>query len=108
MTDVGYLPAPLVSRPAPWRVAVTTVVALLGPPAAAFVTFAASITWTGCFIECNIDHRPNHPVGALLYLLAIALLLAGPVLAGWLLRSRTAVALAVAVPVLLAAYFFVL
>ncbi|MDT7538163.1 MAG: hypothetical protein QOI82_1748 [Actinomycetota bacterium] len=101
-------PTPTAGRPAAWRVALTTVMALVGPPMAGFFAFWATVTWTGCFIDCNdaTDH-PNPLGGGLLYGIAVALLLSGPLLAGFLLRSAKAVALTLAVPVLLVLYFTV-
>ncbi|MDX6197903.1 MAG: hypothetical protein QOJ79_1054 [Actinomycetota bacterium] len=95
-------------RSAPWRVAATTVMALVGPPSAGFFAFWATVTWTGCFIDCNeaTDH-PNPVGGGLLYALAIALLLSGPVLAWLLLRSGKAVALTLVVPALIVLYFVI-
>ena len=80
----GYFPPPP-SRPALWKVLLTVVVAVIGPPAAALTAFFAAVTWSGCFIECSSSG--DHLAGGLLCVLAIGLLLAAPVLAATLLRS---------------------
>ena len=92
-------PAP----PARTRVTVgkvlTVVFSVVGPPAAALVAFIAAITWSGCFIECTGDGG-DHFGGALLGALAVALVLAAPVLAAILVRRTAWVLGALAVPVL--------
>ena len=53
--------------------------------AAALAAFVAFVTYTGCFISCS-DPQPG--AGALLGLLAVALVAAGPLLA-WLMWRTT-------------------
>jgi hypothetical protein len=76
----------------------TVLFSVVGPPAAAFLGFLAAITWTGCFIECS-DSRGDHLSGGLLGALAVAVLLAAPVLAATLVRRAVWVLGAIAVPV---------
>ena len=78
----------------------TVLASVVGPPAAAFAAFVAAITWSGCFIECSSYDDGDRTTGALLGLLAVALLLAAPVLAATLVRRWTWVLGAIAVPVL--------
>jgi hypothetical protein len=75
----------------------TVLASIIGPPAAAFTGFFGLITWSDCFIECS--GNPNHLGGGLLIAAAIALVLAGPVLAATLVRKRSWVLGAIAVPV---------
>jgi len=86
MTELRYGPAP--STPAVWRYVLITLAVLGGPPAAAVAAFVAVVTWSGCFLSCS---EPNHPVGALLGLLAAVLAVSGPALAWVLLRRWSAV-----------------
>lgn len=104
MTQTGYFapPSPTSHRPAIWRIVLTVVVAVLGPPSAAVAGFAAAVTWSGCFLSCT---GTNHGAGFLLGLLALFLLASGPVLAWVLLRSSVWVAATIAVPVLVALAF---
>ncbi len=104
MTQTGFVapPSQASHRPAIWRIALTVVVALLSPPAAAVAGFAAAITWSGCFLSCT---GTNHGGGFLLGLLALFLLAAGPVLAWVLLRSSAWVAATIVVPVLVTLAF---
>ena len=83
-----------------WRYVVTALGAVAGPPLGLFAAFAASVRWTGCFLSCN--GRPDHLGGGLLGLLAAALLMAGPALSIWLLRSWQWVAGTIALPLLVA------
>ena len=77
----------------------TVLASVFGPPAAAVVAFFAAITWSGCFIECS-QSSGDHTQGGLLWLLAGALLLVGPVLAAAMVRKATWVAVAIAAPFL--------
>lgn len=61
-----------------WRVVLVGVISLLSAGAGVVVAFIAAITWSGCFLSCTGE---NHVGGALLGLLALALVAAGPVLA---------------------------
>jgi len=88
--------------PTVWRIALTVVVAVVGPPTAAVLGFVAAVTWSGCFISCT---GANHGGGFLLGLLALCLLAAGPVLAGVLLRSCGWVAATIGLPVLVGLVF---
>ena len=88
------VPAPTASAPRPrrtgWRIAVVALATAIACPAAALAAFAATITWSGCFFSCSAT--PDHLGGGLLGLLAMFLLLAGPILAWLLFRSGRAVA----------------
>jgi hypothetical protein len=97
MTQTGYLPPVPAPRPV-WRAVVTVLASVVGPPAGAVAGFLSAITWSGCFLSC---HEPDHVRGGLLGLLALALLLSGPVLAAALMRSARWVAAAIAAPVVL-------
>jgi hypothetical protein len=78
----------------------TVLASVFGPPAAVVAAFFASIEWSGCFIECNsATDTPDHLTGGLLWLLALAFLTAGPVLAAVLVRRPAWVLGAVAAPV---------
>lgn len=98
----GYFPPPP-ARPAVWKILLTVVVAVMGPPAAAVTAFFAAVTWSGCFIGCTSSG--DHLAGGLLWGLAIALLMTGPVLAATLLRSWIWVAATIVLPVLAVAAF---
>ena len=91
-------PPPSTTRESVGRV-LTILASVFGPPAAAFTAFCAAITWSGCFIECSQPHG-DHTTGGLLWLLAVALLLAGPVLAASMVRRATCVIAAIAAPFL--------
>ena len=67
-----------------WRKAVPLVVAAVGTPAAGVTALFAAIVYSGCFLSCT---GGDHTSGALLWLLAGAFLLAGPVSAALLTRS---------------------
>lgn len=99
MTQTGYFAPPSLAshRPAIWRIVLTVVVAVLGPPSAAVAGFAAAVTWSGCFLFCT---GANHGGGFLLGLLALGLLASGPVLAWVLLRSSVWVAVTTVLPFL--------
>lgn len=84
--------APVPARREPWRVVLVILGCLVGPPAGAVVGFFGAVTYSGCFLSCG-DADPVG--GALLIGLAIALLLAGPLLALGLIRRASAVGLAV-------------
>jgi hypothetical protein len=87
MTTSPYLMARTTPRRThPVLRALLAVVAMIGAVLGALVTaFAASITWTGCFIECSGE---DHVGGALLGLLAAAVLAAGPLAVAGLYSSR--------------------
>ena len=95
MTELGYFAPtsagtqgePTSPRRAAWRAAITVLATILGPPLALFAAFAASIVWSGCFMTCE---GSDHLTGGLLWVLALGLLAAGPVLAATVMRSRTA------------------
>lgn len=91
-------PTPPPSRTATVGKVLTVLFSVVGPPAAAIAAFIAAITWTGCFIECT-DSGGDHLGGGLLGALAVALLLAAPVLAATLVRKAAWVLGAIAVPV---------
>ena len=67
------------------KVVLAVVLVAVALAAAALAAFAAHVTYTGCFISCS-DPQPG--VGALLGLLAAALVAAGPLLA-WLMWRKT-------------------
>lgn len=62
------------------RVVLALVLVLAGVLAAAVTAFFAAITWSGCFLSCE-PGGGDELAGGLLGLLAVALLVAGPVLA---------------------------
>jgi low affinity Fe/Cu permease len=99
-------PPPATARETVGKV-LTVLASVFGPPAAAVVAFLAAITWSGCFIECS-QPVGDHTGGGLLWLLAIALLLLGPVLAASMVRKLTWVVAAVAAPFLDVASLFLL
>ena len=76
----------------------TVLASVFGPPAAAVAAFVGLIVWSDCFLSCG--GGPDHVRGGLLFVLAGALLLAGPVLAATLVRKGAWVAAAVAAPFL--------
>jgi hypothetical protein len=88
------IPSRPAARPAAWRVVLVVLACLAAPPAAAVAAFVAVIVWSGCFISCDAGGG-DHLAGAALWLLAVALLVLGPVLAWLLLRSGRAVLAAV-------------
>ena len=81
-----------------WRYVVTALVAVVGPPLGLFAGFIAWVGWNDCFLSCQ--GHPDHLGGGLLGLLAVALLLAGPALSIWLLRSWQWVVGTIALPLL--------
>ena len=91
------------TRPSPalWKVLLTALAALAGPPAAAVAAFVGAITWSGCFIECSSYDQGDPVGGGLLLALAAVLAVSGPVLAAVLLRSWRAVLATIAVPAVL-------
>jgi hypothetical protein len=97
LLQYGPPPTPPRTREAVGKV-LTVLAAVLGPPAAAVTGFFGLITWSDCFIECS--GNPDHLGGGLLIAVAIALLLAAPLLAATLVRRATWVLAAIAVPVL--------
>lgn len=79
----------------------TVLGSVFGPPAAAVTAFIAAVEWSGCFIECNsATDTPDHVAGGLLWLLAVALLLSGPLFAVTLVRKAVWIGVASVVPVL--------
>lgn len=88
----------LVRRPI-WKPVVTVLVAAAGPPAGLVAAFVSLVTWSGCLLTCE-GERPDPLLGALLALLALGLMVSGPVLAWALLRSRAWVVGTVVGPVL--------
>ena len=93
MTELRYGPTVVPSpAPSPGRIVVIALATLLGPPPALVVAFIAAVTWSGCFLSCS---QPNHVGGALLFGLALLMVLAGPLLAWLLLRRWRAVGCAV-------------
>ena len=88
------IPAQAAARPAAWRVVLVVLACLLAPPAAAVAAFVAAIVWSGCFIGCD-PGGGDHLAGGGLWLLAVVLLVLGPVLAWLLLRSGRAVLAAI-------------
>jgi low affinity Fe/Cu permease len=81
------------TRPATWRLLLVALTSVAGAPAGVVGAWIAAVVWSGCFIECS---GGDHLQGGALWLLAIALLLAGPVLAWLLLRRAVAVLASVA------------
>lgn len=98
-TAPAHLPSAPSTRVVVGKV-LTVLASVVGPPAAILAAFAGSITYRGCFIDCNeaTDH-PDHLTGALLLALAALLVVAGPLLAATLVRRVGWVAGALAVPV---------
>lgn len=80
-------PAP--ARGEVWRVVLVVLGCLVGPPASVYVGFLGAITYSGCFFSCG---QAQPVLGALLLAAALALLLAGPLLAALLIRRASAVA----------------
>ena len=82
------------ARDEAWRVVLVVLGCLFGPGAAAFAGFFGLITFTGCFLSC--DGAAADPLaGGLLLVLALGLLLSGPLLAWALIRRASAVLVAV-------------
>ena len=100
---VPTVPVPTATATAPRRsvaaVIGTVVFTALSIPAALVAAFAAAVTWSGCFISCT---GPDHVAGALLWLLVVAILSAGPALAAGVLRTRKAVIVTAILPGLVA------
>ena len=118
MTLEGYFAPTNVSRtrpPAPlppavtlsgvaWRAVVSVLVTVVGVGGAIVVAFATMVVWSGCFLSCQPG---NHPLGAVLGVLTVLLLAAGPWCAarlfglrGWwpVVGGTVALALVAAVP----------
>jgi len=75
------------------KVATTVSLVLIGAAAAAVAGFIGVVTYTGCFISCS---GGNQAGGLVLYALALAFLVSGPVLARIMWRrARTPAAMAV-------------
>ncbi len=87
MTELRY--GPTSPAPGTWRTIVVALATLGGPLAALVAGFVALITWSGCFLGCS--SAPDHTGGGLLGVLAVLLLVSGPVLAGLLLKRASAV-----------------
>ena len=92
MTTTPYGPPASSVAPAPagtgvrvLKVVLAVALVAAGLAAGALAAFAAHVTYTGCFISCS---NPQPGAGALLGLLAAALVAAGPVLA-WLMWRTT-------------------
>ena len=79
----------------PWRIILVALTCLLSPPAAVIAGFAGYFFYSDCIFECT-PGSGDHLGGGLLLLLAVARLVAGPVMAWLLLRRWLAVALAAA------------
>ena len=89
-----YVTSPTPRHQEPWRIVLVVLACVLAPPPAVVAAFVAAIAWSGCFIECSTPD-PDYAWGGGLGVLALALLLLGPALAGLLLRTWAAVGLAV-------------